>query len=73
MVAAFVGAEFQNSNARRSWPTRLPSGRVRGIPTVHYIAAAESAVGNVVFPRRGALGAQTAKQPTLVQDGERLG
>src|SRR5512142_2655056 len=73
VVAAHVRAEFQDADAGGPWAEGLPAGRVGGIPVVHHVAAAESAVEDAVLPGRGTLGAEAAEFAALVQDSGRVG
>src|ERR1700674_2508887 len=73
MVAASLRKPVQNADFGGPRPTRLPARRIRGVPTLHHAAAAESSVQNALFPRRRPLGAQASEQPTLVQNSEWLG
>src|SRR5271163_2987666 len=73
MVARSLSEKLQDANVSHPQPTRLPPRRLRRLPALHYIAAAERPVEDALLPRRGPLGAQTAKLPALVQDRQRLG
>jgi len=70
MVAAPVRGKFQNADAGRARPERLPTRCERRFSAFHHAANAKGAVEDVVFPRRRPLGAQTAEQPALVQNSE---
>src|SRR2546430_15425521 len=73
MVAARIRGEFQNADAGRARPERLPDRCFASFRSFHYPANTESAVDDVVLPGRRSLGPETAKLTALVQDGERLG
>ncbi len=64
---------FKTPHAGGARPARLPARRVGGLPVVHHAAAAEGPVEDAVLPRRRPLGAEAAKQPAVVADGEWLG
>src|SRR6476620_4834176 len=73
MVAAPVRGKFQNADAGRARPERLPTRCERRFSAFHHAANAKGAVEDVVFPRRRPVGVETAEQPALVQNSERLG
>src|SRR5205814_10374925 len=73
VVSPFVRDEFQDADAGRSQPTRLPARRVAGIRFIHNTAAPRCAVEDALFPRRRPLGPEAPEFPALVQDSERLG
>jgi hypothetical protein len=56
VVAARIRAEFQNTDAGGARSERLPDRCVSRIRSFHHAASSESAVEDVVFPRRRSLG-----------------
>src|SRR5579859_2105841 len=73
MVAPPVCLPVQDAHPGGSRPTRLPARCLRGLPTLHHVAAAESAIKDALLSRRRPLGLEAPKQPALVQDGGRVG
>ena len=73
VVAAHVRHQLQDADPGGARPARLSARRVGGLPAIYHGAAAEDSLEDAVLPRRRPLGAEAAKQPPVVSDGEWLG
>src|SRR6185437_4524930 len=72
MVAHALRRQLQNAHAGHPWATGLPIGSVSRNRALHHTAALARPFKDALLSGRGPLGAQTAKQPALEQDRERL-
>ena len=70
VVSAQLVEEFQDADAGRPRPARLPARRERRIPAFHHAASDGRAVEDAVLPRRRPLGTEAAEFAAVVQDGE---